>query len=60
MKKLWNDLLNEPVLSFTVISTGMVAANGVVESVALNVATVMAVAIGGVITRHYVTPTRKL
>jgi hypothetical protein len=60
MRKLWNDLLNEPVLSFTILSTGMVAANGVVDSAVLNVATVMAVAIGGVITRHYVTPTRKL
>ena len=60
MRKLWNDLLNEPVLVFTLLSTGMVAANGVIESAVLNVGTVVVVAIAGALTRHYVTPTRKL
>jgi len=60
MRKLWNDLLNEPVTAFAVLSAGMVAANGAVESAVLNVATVAVVAVGGAVTRHYVKPTRKL
>lgn len=60
MRRLWNDLLNEPVLSFTIIIAGMTAVNAAVTAPALNIATVVVAAVGGAVTRHYVTPTRKL
>lgn len=59
MRRLWNDLLNEPVTVFTILSAGMVAANAEIESGWFNIATVVIVAIGGAVTRHYVKPTRK-
>ena len=60
MLRLWNDLLNEPVVLFTVLSAVMVAVNAEVSAGWFNIATVAVVAVGAALTRHYVKPTRKL
>lgn len=57
MIRLIRDLAYEPVLLFTVLSAGLVTANEILEVSWLGVATVVVVAVGGVVTRHYTSPT---
>jgi hypothetical protein len=60
MRRLWNDLLNEPVLVFTMTTAGWQAAATATGSAWVQIVTLVWTATAGAVTRHYVTPERKL
>lgn len=60
MRKLWNDLLNEPVLVFAASTAGWQAAATVAGVDWVQIVAVVWAAFGAAVTRHYVSPTRSL